>query len=45
MQEQTEHWKDLCAQAAVEQHPQKLLELANELLYCFAVRRGYGVSS
>ena len=35
MQEKTERWKELCAQAAVEQDPKKLLELTrqiNELL-------------
>jgi hypothetical protein len=35
MQDKTERWKELCAQAAVEQNPQKLLELTrqiNELL-------------
>jgi hypothetical protein len=26
-----EHWKQLCAQAAVEQDPQKLLELTQEI--------------
>jgi hypothetical protein len=26
-----EHWKELCAQAAVEQDPQKLLELTQEI--------------
>jgi hypothetical protein len=35
MQGNSERWKELCAQAAVEQNPQKLLELTrqiNELL-------------
>ena len=35
MKEQTEHWMELCAQAAVEQDPAKVLELVkkiNELL-------------
>jgi hypothetical protein len=35
MKEKTEEWKQLCAQAAVEQDPKKLLELTrqiNELL-------------
>jgi hypothetical protein len=35
MKEHSEEWKQLCAQAAIEQDPQKLLELTrkiNELL-------------
>jgi hypothetical protein len=35
MKEHSEEWKQLCAQAAIEQDPQKLLDLArkiNELL-------------
>jgi hypothetical protein len=35
MRENTDRWKELCAQAAVEQNPKKLLQLAkqiNELL-------------
>jgi hypothetical protein len=35
LRERTEEWKELCRQAAVEQDPQKLLELTrriNELL-------------
>ena len=31
MQEKTERWKELCAQAAVEQDPQRLLELTREI--------------
>jgi hypothetical protein len=31
MQGNSERWKELCAQAAVEQNPQKLLELAREI--------------
>jgi hypothetical protein len=26
-----EHWKELCAQAAVEQNPEKLMELVKEI--------------
>jgi hypothetical protein len=29
--EQKERWQELCAQAAVEQDPKKLLELAKEI--------------
>jgi hypothetical protein len=29
--EQKERWQELCAQAAVEQDPQKLLKLAKEI--------------
>jgi len=32
MKENTERWMELCAQAAVEQDPQKLMELVNEIL-------------
>ena len=31
MRENTERWKELCAQAAVEQDPQRLLELTREI--------------
>jgi hypothetical protein len=31
MQEKTERWKQLCQQAAVEQDPQRLLELTREI--------------
>jgi hypothetical protein len=31
MQENTERWKELCEQAAVEQDPQRLLELTREI--------------
>lgn len=31
MQEKTERWKELCEQAAVEQDPQRLLELTREI--------------
>lgn len=31
MQENTERWKELCALAAVEQDPAKLLELTAEI--------------
>jgi hypothetical protein len=31
MQDKAERWKELCAQAAVEQNPQKLLELTREI--------------
>jgi hypothetical protein len=31
MRENTEHWKTLCEQAAVEQDPEKLLELVREI--------------
>jgi hypothetical protein len=31
MQDKTERWKELCAQAAIEQDPQRLLELAREI--------------
>jgi hypothetical protein len=31
MQDKTERWKELCAQAATEQNPQKLLELTREI--------------
>jgi len=31
MQEKTERWKELCAQAAVEQDPERLLELTREI--------------
>ena len=31
MQEKTERWFQLCAQAAVEQDPKKLLELVQEI--------------
>jgi hypothetical protein len=31
MQEKTELWKQLCAQAAVEQDPKKLLELTRQI--------------
>jgi hypothetical protein len=31
MQDKTERWKELCAQAAIEQNPQKLLELTREI--------------
>jgi hypothetical protein len=31
MQDKTERWKELCAQAAVEQDPQRLLELTREI--------------
>jgi hypothetical protein len=31
MQDKTERWKELCAQAAVEQDPQKLLELTRQI--------------
>ena len=27
-----EHWKELCAQAAVEQDPAKLIELSKEII-------------
>jgi hypothetical protein len=29
--EKLEHWQQLCAQAAVEQDPQKLMELVKEI--------------
>jgi hypothetical protein len=32
MQDNDEKWKQLCAQAAVEQDPQKLSELVNEII-------------
>jgi hypothetical protein len=31
MQEKTERWMELCAQAAVEQDPEKLLALVKEI--------------
>jgi hypothetical protein len=31
VQEKTERWKELCEQAAVEQDPQRLLELTREI--------------
>ena len=31
MNEQTERWMQLCAQAAVEQDPKKLMELVKEI--------------
>jgi hypothetical protein len=31
MQENTERWKELCAQAAVEQNPKRLGELVHEI--------------
>jgi hypothetical protein len=31
MADKTEHWKELCALAAVEQDPKRLLELVNEI--------------
>jgi hypothetical protein len=31
MQEKTERWKQLCAQAAVEQDPKRLSELVREI--------------
>ena len=31
MQEKTDLWKQLCAQAAVEQDPKKLLELTEQI--------------
>jgi hypothetical protein len=31
MQDKTERWKELCAQAAIGQNPQKLLELTREI--------------
>jgi hypothetical protein len=31
MRENTERWKELCAQSAVEQDPQRLLELTREI--------------
>lgn len=31
MQDKTERWKELCAQAAVEQNPKKLLALVEEI--------------
>lgn len=31
MQDKTERWKELCAQAAIEQNPQKLLELTRQI--------------
>ena len=31
MRENTERWKELCAQAAVEQDPRKLLELTRQI--------------
>ena len=31
MRENTERWKQLCEQASVEQDPQKLLELTQEI--------------
>jgi hypothetical protein len=31
MRENAERWKELCAQAAVEQDPQRLLELTREI--------------
>jgi hypothetical protein len=31
MRDETERWKELCAQAAVEQNPEKLLELTREI--------------
>ena len=31
MQEKTELWKQLCAQAAVEKDPKKLLELTKQI--------------
>jgi hypothetical protein len=30
-QETSEHWKELCAQAAVEQDPARLIELVQEI--------------
>ena len=32
MKENTERWMELCAKAAVEQDPQKLMELVTEIL-------------
>jgi hypothetical protein len=32
VQEKTERWKELCALAAVEQHPQRLTELVSEIV-------------
>jgi phosphoglycolate phosphatase-like HAD superfamily hydrolase len=32
MRENTERWMELCAQAAHEQDPQKLMALVNEIL-------------
>lgn len=31
MQEKTERWMELCKQAAVEQDPEKLMELVREI--------------
>lgn len=32
MREHTERWMELCAKAAVEQNPEKLMELVSEIL-------------
>jgi len=32
MRENTERWMELCSKAAVEQDPQKLMELVSEIL-------------
>ena len=32
MREHTERWMELCAKAAVEQDPEKLMELVSEIL-------------
>jgi hypothetical protein len=32
MKENTERWMELCGQAAVEQDPEKLMELVSEIL-------------
>ena len=32
MKENTERWMELCGQAAVEQDPEKLMELVTEIL-------------
>jgi hypothetical protein len=39
MQEETERWKQLCAQTAVEQNPQRRLELIRQINDLFPSKR------
>jgi|1186.fasta_scaffold02552_3 hypothetical protein len=39
MQENDEKWKELCAQAAVEQDPQRLSQLVNEIIRLIDLRK------
>jgi hypothetical protein len=39
MQEETERWKQLCAQTAVEQNPQRRLELIRQINDLLPIKR------